>query len=64
MAFPGLAPASGRRRAEAWTHSLTRILTIEIREAIHTGTITVAEAEELLPRLVLVIDQAIGDAGS
>ncbi|GAY10033.1 hypothetical protein [Pseudonocardia sp. N23] len=43
---------------------MTRILTIEIREAIHTGTITVAEAEELLPRLVLVIDQAIGDAGS
>ncbi|GAA4547177.1 hypothetical protein [Pseudonocardia xishanensis] len=42
---------------EVWRRRLTRMLAVEIRAAIRTETITPAQADQLLARLVLVIDQ-------
>jgi hypothetical protein len=38
---------------------LSLLLSVEIRAAVVEHTLTAAEAEQLLARLVLVIDQAI-----
>jgi hypothetical protein len=61
-----LAAASPRRltvapppTADAWTRYLSGLLATEIGAAVTNETITPAEAEQLLARLVLVIDQAI-----
>jgi hypothetical protein len=43
-----------------WSHQLTRLLAHEIRRAMAAGVVTDAEADQLLARLVLVIDQAVG----
>src|SRR3954447_20490164 len=45
--------------ADDWTRHLSRLLSMEIEAAVANATITSAEAEQLLARLVLVIDQAI-----
>lgn len=42
-----------------WSHRLTQLLTGEIQAAMATGVVTDAEADQLLARLVLVIDQAV-----
>jgi hypothetical protein len=42
-----------------WPGHLNRLLAVEIREALANGVLTAAEAEQLLARLVLVIDQAV-----
>ena len=53
-------PADVRSRpTEVWTRRLSLLLSVEIRAAVMDQTLTPAEAEQLLARLVLVIDQAI-----
>jgi hypothetical protein len=42
-----------------WSHRLTQLLTREIQAAMAAGVVTDAEADQLLARLVLVIDQAV-----
>jgi hypothetical protein len=42
-----------------WSHQLTRLLAREIQRATVAGVVTSAEADQLLARLVLVIDQAV-----
>ena len=42
-----------------WSHQLTRLLAHEIQRAMVAGVVTGAEADQLLARLVLVIDQAV-----
>ena len=42
-----------------WSHQLTRLLAQEIHRAMVAGVVTGAEADQLLARLVLVIDQAV-----
>ena len=42
-----------------WSHQLTRLLAPEIQRATAAGVVTGAEADQLLARLVLVIDQAV-----
>ena len=42
-----------------WSHQLTRLLAHEIQRAMAAGVVTGAEADQLLARLVLVIDQAV-----
>ena len=42
-----------------WSHQLTRLLAHEIQRATVAGVVTGAEADQLLARLVLVIDQAV-----
>ena len=43
----------------AWARHLNQVLAIEIRVAVTNGILTAAEAEQLLARLVIVVDQAI-----
>jgi hypothetical protein len=45
--------------AQEWARDLSLLLSVEIRAAVVEQTLTTAEAEQLLARLVLVIDQAI-----
>jgi hypothetical protein len=45
--------------ADAWARHLSRLLAVELRRAVVDETLTPAEAEQLLARLMLVIDQAI-----
>ncbi|MDT7552879.1 MAG: hypothetical protein QOH17_478 [Pseudonocardiales bacterium] len=47
---------------EAWARRLSLLISVEIRAAVMDQTLTPAEAEQLLARLVLVIDQAITTA--
>jgi hypothetical protein len=47
---------------EVWARRLSLLLSVEIRAAVIEQTLTAAEAEQLLARLVLVIDQAITTA--
>jgi hypothetical protein len=47
------------RPTEVWTRRLSLLLSVEIRAAVMDQTLTPAEAEQLLARLVLVIDQAV-----
>jgi hypothetical protein len=51
----------GRRTmaSQEWARHLSLLLSVEIRAAVMEQTLTAAEAEQLLARLVLVIDQAI-----
>jgi len=42
-----------------WSNQLTRLLAHEIQRAMVAGVVTGAEADQLLARLVLVIDQAV-----
>ena len=42
-----------------WSQQLTRLLAHEIQRAMVAGVVTGAEADQLLARLVLVIDQAV-----
>ena len=58
LAKPRPAEATSRP-ADAWARHLSRLRSVELREAITDETLTPAEAEQLLDRLVLVIDQAI-----
>jgi hypothetical protein len=44
---------------QEWARHLSLMLSVEIRAAVMEQTLTAAEAEQLLARLVLVIDQAI-----
>ena len=44
---------------QEWARHLSLLLSVEIRAAVIEQTLTAAEAEQLLARLVLVIDQAI-----
>jgi hypothetical protein len=50
------------RPTEAWVRRLSLLLSVEIRAAVMDQTLTPAEAEQLLARLVLVIDQAVTTA--
>jgi len=43
----------------SWSHRLAQLLTKEIQGAVTAGVVTGAEADQLLARLVLVIDQAV-----
>ena len=43
----------------AWAWHLNQVLALEIRVAVTNGVLTAAEAEQLLARLVIVVDQAI-----
>ena len=43
----------------AWARHLNQVLALEIRVAVTNGVLTAAEAEQLLARLVIVVDQAI-----
>jgi hypothetical protein len=53
-------PADGTSRpTELWARRLSMLLSVEIRAAVMDQTLTPAEAEQLLARLVLVIDQAV-----
>ncbi len=47
------------RPTDVWARHLSLLLSVEIRAAVVDRTLTPAEAEQLLARLVLVIDQAI-----
>jgi len=42
-----------------WLQRLTQLLTREMQAAMAAGVVTDAEADQLLARLVLVIDQAV-----
>ena len=42
-----------------WLQRLTQLLTREIQAAMAAGVVTDAEADQLLARLVVVIDQAV-----
>ena len=44
---------------DIWARHLSLLLSVEIRAAVTDQKLTAAEAEQLLARLVLVIDQAI-----
>lgn len=58
---------SGRRTALApvpsgrtlWAEELTNVVRAEVQAGVRTGVISAAEAEELLARLNVVIDQAL-----
>ncbi len=45
-------------RTDAWVRRLSRVLSLEIQAAVASGLVTAAEADQLLARLVIVIDQA------
>jgi len=45
--------------AGAWAQHLNNVLALEIGEAATNGVLTAAEAEQLLARVVIVVDQAI-----
>jgi hypothetical protein len=66
---PGLRPA-GRQPARVtaaaaaqqvlrWADDLADVLRAEIRDAERRGVISVGEGEQLLARLVVVLDQAV-----
>jgi hypothetical protein len=42
-----------------WARHLNQVLALEIRVAVTNGIVTGAEAEQLLARLMIVVDQAI-----
>jgi hypothetical protein len=42
-----------------WARHLDQVLALETRMAVTNGILTAAEAEQLLARLVIVVDQAI-----
>lgn len=52
-----LLPDGRRTTGTVWAGHLSRVLSEEIRAAVGNGTITGAEGEQLLARLVLVLDQ-------
>jgi hypothetical protein len=45
--------------ATAWSADLRRLITDEVRRALALRLLTAAEADQLLARLVLVIDQSV-----
>jgi hypothetical protein len=47
------------RPTDDWAEHLNRLLYLEVRVAVANGMLTVAEAEQMLARLAIVIDQAI-----
>jgi hypothetical protein len=47
------------RTTDAWASHLNLLLSLESQVAVDNGTLTAAEAEQLLARLALVIDQAL-----
>ena len=42
-----------------WVRHLNQVLALEIRVAVTNGVLTAGEAEQLLARLMIVVDQAI-----
>ena len=46
-------------KVAVWSDHLCRLITTEVRMARSRGLLTTAEADQLLARLVLVIDQAV-----
>ena len=64
VAWPAEAPTPRpaditSRPTDVWARHLSLLLSAELRAAVMDQTLTPAEAEQLLARLVLVIDQAI-----
>jgi len=57
VTVPLVAPVS--RPTDDWAGHLNRLLYLEVRVGVTNGMLTVAEAEQLLARLAIVIDQAI-----
>ncbi|HWM04978.1 MAG TPA: hypothetical protein VNP92_21775 [Actinophytocola sp.] len=47
------------RTTDAWASHLNLLLSVESQVAVDNGTLTAAEAELLLARLAIVIDQAL-----
>jgi hypothetical protein len=64
VAWPAEAPTPRHadvtsRPTDIWARHLSLVLSVEIRAAVTHQMLTPAEGEQLLARLVLVIDQAI-----
>ncbi|MFC5994980.1 hypothetical protein ACFQE5_12240 [Pseudonocardia hispaniensis] len=57
-ALPRPVPEAGSAEAPSWSTRLLRLLEEQVRAAVADGLLTTAEAEQLLARLALVIDQA------
>jgi hypothetical protein len=49
--------------AALWSGRLHRLLAVEIRSAVASGVLTGAEGDQLIARLLLVIDQAVATPG-
>jgi hypothetical protein len=47
-------------RRTLWTEELMRLVRAEVDTAVRSGVISAAESEQLLARLSLVVDQALG----
>jgi hypothetical protein len=60
-ARPGarVSAAAAAEHAAAWADGLAELVRVEIGDAQRCGVITAGEAEQLLARLVIVIDQAV-----
>ena len=54
-----LAVLPATQRSTEWTGELVGLLRSELQDAARRGIITGAESEQLLARLVLVIDQGL-----
>jgi hypothetical protein len=62
---PDVEAAGGTRGpAAVWAEGLADMVRIEIDDARRGGLITAGEAEQLLARIVLVIDQAVVPRGA
>jgi hypothetical protein len=56
----GLDPAPTRSEAASWAEELMAVLRAELDAAAGAGVLSTMESEQLLARLDLVVDQAIG----
>jgi len=55
--------ASATARTARWADSFAAFLRAEIQDAERRGLISVSEGEQLLARLVVVVDQAVSPTG-
>ncbi|MGE3289476.1 MAG: hypothetical protein AB7J32_25720 [Pseudonocardia sp.] len=61
---PGATPhAAAAQRTARWADRLAAVLRAEIHDAERRGVISVGQGEQLLARLVVVVDQAVSPSG-
>ena len=65
--WPSVAPhlavvRTGAPDSSMWAACLVKSITAEIRVGVTDGLLTTAEADQLLARLALVVDQAVSPA--
>lgn len=61
---PRTSAAAAAEHAAEWAEGLAALVRAEIDDAVRCGVISAGEADQLLARLVLVVDQAVVSRGA